>query len=146
MFRKLFNKESSQSVPKHSIDQAISEWGKNKHDTIDYSVLLKNDQSIDYTFLKPYLKTLPSNNIYMSRHTFKLYEESEKHRMYLLDTAQDALFLYLNKMDTTKIPTLKGSKKLNQHSLILAKVIEEPFPVDLYIQDAVFITDEEQVI
>ncbi|MEI5908447.1 DUF3939 domain-containing protein [Bacillus spongiae] len=129
-----------------SIDQAISEWGKNKHESVDYTVLLHSDQSINYSFLKPYLKIIPNNKVYMSKHTFKLYEENEKERMLLLDAAQDAVFLYLIKMDTSTIPVYHGTKRLNQQTLVNAKVIPEPFPVELFVEDTVFITDSEQAV
>ncbi|WP_164985017.1 DUF3939 domain-containing protein [Ammoniphilus sp. CFH 90114] len=57
------------------VRKAAAAFLKEKPEGIPFSVLIKDDHEIDYTFLTPYLKAIPRQTYYMSRETYEIFED-----------------------------------------------------------------------
>lgn len=103
-------------------------------------VLVKDDHSIDFDLLKPYIKGIPDKPFYMSKETYEVFEEDRKDFPVYIDTIQQAVDRYVEMYN--KVPTIpddpyhKVSYIMLQNSLLIT---ERP-PIDF------FITDDEYLI
>lgn len=112
-----------------SYEESLSELGLNR------TILIQPDHSIDFKLLVSQLGGLPSRNFYMSRETFEIFEEEEKHIPYYLDLVQKAVDEYV--IAKNKLPVVEDSysRKVNYDLLINDYYLKEKPPFPIYISD-----------
>lgn len=112
-----------------SYEESLSELGLNR------TILIQPDHSIDFKLLVSQLGGLPSRNFYMSRETFEIFEEEEKHFPYYLDLVQKAVDEYV--IAKNRLPVVEGSysRKVNYDLLINDYYLKEKPPFPIYISD-----------
>lgn len=123
-----------------AIKKAVREFADNAPKGVTTRILVKDDHSIDYNLLKPYLNGIPDKPFYMSKETYEIFEEKEKDIPYYLDLVQNAVDRYVQMYN--KLPITEGDpyQKVNYHLLETNSLIHERPIIDLYI------TDDEDLI
>ncbi len=116
-----------------AIKKAVREFADQAPKGVTTRTLVKDDHSIDFNLLKPYLKGIPDRNFYMSKETYEIFEEKDKTIPYYLDIIQFAVDQYVNMYK--KIPITQGDPYRKVSYLLLEKsnLIHERPAIDLYI-------------
>src|SRR5690606_21322940 len=65
------------SVSIHELRQAVENFAKQLKDGIHLSIIIKDDLTIDYELLGPYLKAIPEETYYMSKETYEIFPEEK---------------------------------------------------------------------
>ncbi|MBT2691916.1 DUF3939 domain-containing protein [Bacillus sp. ISL-55] len=97
------------------------------------TILVKEDHSIDVEQIAPILKGIPSRNFYMSKETYDIFEEDEKHLAQTIDKVQKAVDLYV--MEHKEYPMLPydPTKRVNYYQLLKAHCLDTQPEIELYI-------------
>ncbi|WP_058308200.1 DUF3939 domain-containing protein [Gracilibacillus massiliensis] len=122
------------------IQSAIHQYSQDLPPNIPLKILVKDDLSLDYTLLAPILKANPEKTYYMSKETYDLFEEKDKHIAYALDTVQRAVDNYIAQKKELPIIDYDPYRKVSFHKLEQLKLIDKRPEMDFYI------TDEEQLV
>lgn len=134
----LYNEPSH--VDLETVKKAVREFADKAPKGITTRVLVKDDQSIDFDLLKPYLKGIPDKRFYMSKETYEIFEEEDKKIPFYLDMIQNAVDRYIEMYH--KVPITPGDPYLKVNYLLLKKnnLIHEIPEIEL------FITEDENLI
>ncbi|WP_458414396.1 DUF3939 domain-containing protein [Schinkia sp. CFF1] len=118
-----------------SIKKAVRDFALNAPKGVTTKVLVKEDHSIDFDLLKPYLNGIPDKSFYMSKETYEIFEEKDKEIPYFLDLIQNAVDRYVQMYN--KVPITQGDPYKKVSYLLLEKnnLIHERPTIDLYITD-----------
>jgi hypothetical protein len=102
---------------------------------INRTILIKDDYSIDFEQLAPYLGGIPDRPFYMSKETFIIYEELEKDIPPLLDKVQKAVNLFYKVNKTYPIRPYDPLYRVNYHQLLQGHYLDGMPPIDFYFTD-----------
>ncbi|HHY74482.1 MAG TPA: DUF3939 domain-containing protein [Bacillus bacterium] len=118
-----------------TIKKAVREFASRAPKGVTARILVKDDHTIDFDLLKPYLKGIPDQPFYMSKETYEIFEEEEKEIPYYLDLIQFAVDRYVQMYN--KLPITPGDPYLKVNYLLLQKnnLIHERPTIDLYITE-----------
>ncbi|WP_053220406.1 DUF3939 domain-containing protein [Virgibacillus senegalensis] len=122
------------------VKDAIRRYSAELASEIPLQVIIKEDRTIDYQLLAPYLEAEPEQTYYMSRETYEIFEEKDKQLAEDLDKVQQAVDHYRDQ--TGNLPIIEGDpyRKVSYLKLeklgLLSRRPERPF----------FITDDEDMI
>ncbi|RHW34160.1 DUF3939 domain-containing protein [Neobacillus notoginsengisoli] len=99
------------------------------------TILVNDDNSIDFTQLAHILNGIPSRKFYMSKETYDLFEEAENHIPVQMDMVQNAVDQYVK--DNQKYPMLPfdPSKRVNYYQLLQDHYLKEHPDIQFYITD-----------
>lgn len=97
------------------------------------TILLKDDNSIDFEQLAPYLNGIPSQNYYMSRETYDIFSENEKDIAAALDKVQKAVDLYVKEHKQYPVIQFDPLNRVNYFQLLQARCLDEQPEMDLYL-------------
>ncbi|MGP4041941.1 DUF3939 domain-containing protein [Gracilibacillus sp. D59] len=122
------------------VRSAIQEYSKELPPNIPLKILIKDDLSIDYSLLAPILKAIPTKKYYMSKETYDLFEEEDKHIAQALDQVQQAVDQYIEQKKELPIIDYDPYRKVNFFKLEQLNLIKERPEMDFYI------TDQEQLV
>lgn len=116
-----------------TVKKAVREFADQAPKGVTTRTLVKDDHSIDFDLLKPYLQGIPDRNFYMSKETYEIFEEKDRTIPYYLDIIQFAVDQYVNMYK--KIPITQGDPYRKVSYLLLEKsnLIHERPTIDLYI-------------
>ncbi|KAA9006635.1 DUF3939 domain-containing protein [Paenibacillus spiritus] len=122
------------------VKQAVRQFEKDMPASINRTVLLREDKSLDLNRLTRYLGGTTEQKFYMSRETFEIFSEDDRLIPYYLDMVQSAVDCYLS--DTGKLPLMEDVRLPQVHYRLLAsgRYLKEMPPFPLYI------TDEEMML
>jgi F0F1-type ATP synthase assembly protein I len=97
------------------------------------TILVNEDNSIDFDQLASTMKGIPSRKFYMSKETYDIYEEADKEIPKIIDKVQKAVDSY--KKENKEYPMLKYDplNRVNYYQLIQSRCLDEQPPIDLYI-------------
>ncbi|MGJ7919166.1 DUF3939 domain-containing protein [Neobacillus sp. LXY-4] len=132
--------ESSLNVP--IIDVSLDEVRRatqyffNQHPKeTSKTILIKDDFSIDFSQLVHYLGGIPSKKYYMSKETYDVFEESDRHIPEMMDKVQKAVDLYVK--DHQHNPTLSYDPlhRVNCFELIQEHYLDSNPEMDFYLTD-----------
>ena len=113
---------------------------KQLKDGIHLSIIIKDDLTIDYELLGPYLKAIPKETYYMSKETYEIFPEEKKKLAEEIDMVQRAVDKYMS--ITKELPVIDGDP---YHKVSYFKL--EKLNLIAYRPDTTFyITDEEFLI
>lgn len=139
MFKWRKNKENKENYNVTSnfdietVKKAVREFADQAPKGVTTRTLVKDDHSIDFDLLKPYLKGIPEQNFYMSKETYEIFEEKDKIIPFYLDMIQFAVDQYVNMYQ--KLPITQGDPYRKVSYLLLEKsnLIHERPDIDFYI-------------
>ncbi|PWU67769.1 MULTISPECIES: DUF3939 domain-containing protein [Gracilibacillus] len=146
MWRKILLKKKPED--KHPVKEisyaqmkkAIQEYSLELPKNIPLQVLIKDDLSVDHTLLLPYLKAIPKKTFYMSKETYDLFEEEERHIAVALDQVQRAVDQYIAQKKSLPIIDHDPYRKVSFFKLEQLNLIQERPEIDF------FITDQEYLV
>lgn len=122
----------------HDIRKAVHAYADNKPKEVPLSVLIKEDLTLDYELLAPYLKAIPTHTFYMSRETYELFEEQDKGLAIDLDLVQRAVDQYMKQ--TQELPIIDNDpyKRINYFKLERLHLLERRPNRDFYLTNEEF--------
>lgn len=97
------------------------------------TIIVKEDNSIDFELLAPYLHGIPSENFYMSRETYDIFSENEKEIATVLDKVQKAVDLYVKEHKQYPVIQFDPLNRVNYFQLIQARCLDNQPEMDLYL-------------
>lgn len=132
------NTEKNYPIINVSLDEirkAIREFSDNLPKGVYRTILVQEENSVDFKQLAPFLGGIPSKKFYMSKETYDLFEESEKHIPVEMDLVQKAVDLFVK--EHKEYPMLKFDPlhKVNYFQLRQEKYLKEEPKVQFYITD-----------
>ncbi len=116
----------------HEIRQAVGTFSEKKRDGISLKVLVKDNNELDASLLVSHLGGIPSKPFYMSKETFELFEEEQRHIPYWIDTVQRAVDVYIH--SEKEVPIIEGDpfQKISFYKLEKKALLTERPPLDFY--------------
>jgi hypothetical protein len=117
------------------VRKAVREFSNNLPKGVYRTILVQEDNCIDFDQLAPFLGGIPSKKFYMSKETYDLFEESEKQIPIEMDIVQKAVDLYVK--DHKDFPMLKFDPhhKVNYFQLKQEHYLKEEPQIQFYITD-----------
>jgi hypothetical protein len=124
---------STIEVSMDDVRKAVRKFSARLPQGVFQSILVKDDNSIDFKQLSHIIGGIPSKNFYMSKETYELFEEHEKLIAREMDIVQKAVDLYV--MENKEYPILNYDpfRKVNYFKLISGHYLKTPPKVDFYI-------------
>jgi hypothetical protein len=99
------------------------------------TILVKDDNEIDFNQLAHILGGFPSEKFYMSKETYDLFTESEKLIAYEMDVIQKAVDQYVNEYSTFPVLPFDPLKKINYFELIQKNFLKTEPQTQFYLTD-----------
>ncbi|WP_053083687.1 DUF3939 domain-containing protein [Rubeoparvulum massiliense] len=133
--------EPSQEVPQidctlSEVRKAIHQYYRDLPKGTNLSIIICDDNSIDYSLLIPYLHGIPRQTYFMSKATYELFEDGEIPR--ILDLVQKAVDRYI--FERNELPIIDGDPYHKVSYLKLRDYLDERPSIDTYL------TDQENMI
>jgi hypothetical protein len=99
------------------------------------TILVREDNSINFEQLAPIMKGIPSRKFYMSKETYDIFNEDEKEIAITIDTVQKAVDLYVK--ENKQYPKLQYDplNRVNYYQLMQAHCLNFTPEIELYITD-----------
>ncbi|GAM14639.1 DUF3939 domain-containing protein [Mesobacillus selenatarsenatis] len=97
------------------------------------TILVKEDNSIDVEQLAPILKGIPSQNFYMSKETYDIFDEDEKYLALTIDKVQKAVDLYVRENKEYPMLPYDPLNRVNYYQLSKAHCLDTLPEIELYI-------------
>jgi len=111
------------------VRRAAASFAKEKPEGVHFSVLINEDNEIDYKFLLPYLKAIPLKTYYISRETYEIFEDKAFAQM--IDRIQRAVDKYIDLEG--KFPIVDGNPEMKIHYMKLQPYLKETPSFDTYL-------------
>ncbi|WP_462409929.1 AtpZ/AtpI family protein [Neobacillus sp. Marseille-QA0830] len=117
------------------IRQAVRDFSNHLPKGVYRTILVQDDNSIDFNQLAPFLKGIPSKKYYMSKETYDLFEEEEKQIAAEMDLVQRAVDQYVK--EHREYPMLKfdPQHRVNYFQLLQDKYLKNQPQTPFYITD-----------
>ncbi|NWQ42355.1 AtpZ/AtpI family protein [Bacillus sp. EB106-08-02-XG196] len=119
----------------NDVHEAITCFAKDLPNGINRTILIKEDYSIDFEQLAPYIGGIPDKPYYMSKETYELFEEKEKTLAPLIDKVQKAVHLYYKVNNRFPIKPYDSLHRVNYYQLLQGHYLDEKPDIDLYFTD-----------
>ncbi|MDO6656154.1 DUF3939 domain-containing protein [Anaerobacillus sp. 1_MG-2023] len=119
----------------HEIRQAVGAFAEKKRDGISLKVLVKENNELDSSLLAPHLGGIPSKSFYMSKETFELFEEENRHIPFWIDAVQRAVDAYIRSEKAPPIIEGDPYKKISFFKLEKKALLTERPPLDFYFTE-----------
>lgn len=122
-------------VSLEQIRNAVMRYEDEMPGSINRLTLVQSDGSLDTNRLTRYLGGESKAKFYLSRETFEIFEEADRHIPYYLDLVQMAVDDYVN--ETGKLPLVPGSaaQEVDYRMLVQEHFLKELPPIPLYVTD-----------
>lgn len=122
-------------VTLEDVRKSIREFAASLPKGVYRTILVKDDNSIDFKQLAPLLGGFPSKKYYMSKETYDLFEECEKQIPFEMDLVQKAVDQYVK--DHKEYPMLKFDPhhRVNYYQLIQDHYLKSAPEIQFYITD-----------
>lgn len=117
------------------VRKAVREFSDNLPKGVYRTILVKEDNSIDFEQLASILNGVPSKKYYMSKETYDLFEENEKQIPVEMDIVQRAVDQYVK--DHKEYPMLKfdPQHRVNCYQLLQEHYLKTQPDIQFYITD-----------
>ncbi|WP_413302358.1 AtpZ/AtpI family protein [Bacillus sp. 1P10SD] len=121
-----------------SIDEvrkAVRTFSDNLPKGVYRTIIVQEDNSIDFNQLAPILGGIPSKKYYMSKETYDLFEENEKQIPIEMDMVQKAVDQYVK--DHKEFPMLKfdPQHRVNYYQLLQDHYLKKAPEIQFYLTD-----------
>lgn len=113
------------------VRHAIRQYHQNMPKGVSLSVLVNEDNTIEYKLLTPYLGGIPRQTFYMSKETYELFDSPEIPRV--LDRVQRAVDRYIK--EKKAFPIIEGDPYRKVSYLKLGEYLEARPDMDTYLTD-----------
>jgi F0F1-type ATP synthase assembly protein I len=122
-------------VTMDEVRKAIRTFSDNLPKGVYRTILVQDDNCIDFNQLAPHLGGIPSKKFYMSKETYDLFEENEKQIPLEMDIVQKAVDLFVK--EHKEFPMLKFDPlhKVNYFQLKQEHYLKEEPKIQFYITD-----------
>lgn len=97
------------------------------------TVLLGEDNEINFRLLQPFLHGLPDRKFYMSRETFEIFPEEERDIPKYLDMVQQAVDGFIAEEGTAPVVSGDPNRRINYTLLLQYYLLKERPPMDFYL-------------
>lgn len=125
------------------VKSAVSQFGKEKPKGVFLSVLIKEDNELDYSLLAPYLGGVPAKKYYMSRETYEIFEDQSFAQM--IDQIQKAVDRYVDEVGAFPVVDHDPQMKVSYYKL--SRYLKEQPAFETYLTgDENLITWKKPVI
>lgn len=128
------------SISYEEMRDAIREYGKTLPNNVPLGVIIQDNLEVDYQLLAPFLQAIPKEKYYMSKETYEIFTEEEKHIALAIDTIQRAVDHYVDMKKELPVIDDDPYRKVSYHKLEQLQLLKERPMMDF------FITDEEYLI
>lgn len=144
MFKKLLKKRNTEPeeesypiipVTLEQVRKAIFSFSKELPRGVHVRILIKEDHSIDFEQLAPYLRGIPNRPFYMSRETYEVFEENEKHIPAYMDEVQEAVDGFIKNDNELPIIPHDPYNKISYYLLEKKGYLHSRPPIDFYLTD-----------
>jgi hypothetical protein len=99
------------------------------------TILVKEDNEIDFNQLAHILGGLPSEKFYMSKETYDLFTENEKLIAYEMDVVQKAVDQYVKEDKTFPVLPYDPLKRINYFELMQKDLLKTEPQTQFYLTD-----------
>jgi hypothetical protein len=99
------------------------------------TILVKDDNEIDFNQLAHILGGLPSEKFYMSKETYDLFTENEKLIAFEMDMVQKAVDQYVKEYQTFPVLPLDPLKRINYFELMQKHLLKNKPEKQFYLTD-----------
>lgn len=151
-FKKTYNKigqneNESQKVQNETADypiiditldqvrKAVRKFSDNLPKGVYRTIIVQDDNSIDFKQLANILGGIPSKKFYMSKETYDLFEENERKIAVEMDMVQKAVDLYVKERKEYPMLQFDPNRRVNYYQLIQGKFLKAEPETQFYITD-----------
>ena len=117
------------------VRKAIREFSDNLPKGVYRTILVQEDNSIDFKQLASFLNGIPSKKYYMSKETYDLFEESEKQIPVEMDRVQIAVDQYVKEHKEYPMLNFDPQHRVNYYQLLQEHYLKSPPEIQFYITD-----------
>lgn len=117
------------------IREAVRMFAADLPNGIKRTILIKDDYSIDFVQLAPYLGGIPSKPYYMSKETYTIFEEQDKNIPPIIDRVQKAVYLFYRVNKKYPIRPFDPLYRVNYHQLMQGHYLDKMPLIELYFTD-----------
>ncbi|SDN11603.1 AtpZ/AtpI family protein [Bacillus sp. OK048] len=121
-----------------TIDQvrrAVRQFSDNLPKGVYRTIIVQDDNSIDFKQLANILGGIPSKKFYMSKETYDLFEESEKNIPVEMDMVQKAVDLFVKERKAYPMLGFDPNRRVNYYQLMQDNFLKSEPEVQFYITD-----------
>ncbi|MDQ0973128.1 PDZ domain-containing secreted protein [Neobacillus niacini] len=132
------NLEEAQNYPiiDVTIDQvrkAVRQFSDNLPKGVYRTIIVQDDNSIDFIKLANILGGVPSKKFYMSKETYDLFEEKEMKIPVEMDMVQKAVDLYVKERKEYPMLQYDPQRRVNYYQLVQEKYLKSAPEIQFYI-------------
>ena len=117
------------------VQRAVRSFSEDLPGGVYRTILIQDDHSIDFKQLAHLLDGIPSKNFYMSRETYDIFDEEEKHIPGEMDIIQRAVDQYMKEHKQYPMLKFDPSLRVNYFQLIHAHLLQTEPQIQFYITD-----------
>jgi F0F1-type ATP synthase assembly protein I len=121
-----------------TIDQvrkAVRQFSDNLPKGVYRTIIVQDDNSIDFKQLANILGGIPSKTFYMSKETYDLFEENEKNIPTEMDMIQKAVDLYVKERKEYPMLQFDPQRRVNYYQLMQDKYLKSEPKIQFYITE-----------
>jgi F0F1-type ATP synthase assembly protein I len=121
-----------------TIDQvrkAVRQFSDSLPKGVYRTIIVQDDNSIDFKQLANILGGVPSKKYYMSKETYDLFEENERKIAVEMDMVQKAVDLYVKERKEYPMLPFDPNRRVNYYQLIQEKFLKSEPETQFYITD-----------
>ncbi|MGJ7923079.1 DUF3939 domain-containing protein [Neobacillus sp. LXY-4] len=120
-------------ITKEQVIKAVRKFSDHLPDGTFRTILVNEDYSIDFDQLLRYLPRKPQQKFYMSKETYEIFEEHERHIPPLMDKVQKAVDQYVKEHKEYPILPYDHFRRVNGYLLVQEHFLEEVPSIEFYI-------------
>lgn len=122
-------------VTLEEVRKAVREFSDNLPKGVYRTILVRDDNSIDFHQLAHILRGLPEKKFYMSKETYDLFEEHEKRIAVEMDLVQKAVDLYVKEQKEYPMLKYDPQRRVNYYQLLQEQYLKTAPEIQFYITD-----------
>jgi hypothetical protein len=119
----------------NDIREAVSKFSADLPKGINRTLLVKDDYSIDFDQLAPYLDGIPNRPFYMSKETYEIFEETDKEIPSIIDEVQKSVNLYFRVNNKYPVRPYDPLCRVNYYQLLQGQYLDKLPDIELYFTD-----------
>jgi hypothetical protein len=120
-------------ITKDDVIRAVRKFSDHLPTGTYRTILVNDDYSIDYEQLRRYLPSMPKQKFYMSKETYEVFEEHEKHIPPLMDKVQKAVDQYVSEHKQYPTMPYDNQRRVNAYLLVQERLLEKLPSIEFYI-------------
>ncbi|EKN70204.1 hypothetical protein BABA_05946 [Neobacillus bataviensis LMG 21833] len=117
------------------VRKAVRSFSDNLPKGVFRTILVQEDNSIDFKQLAPLLGGIPSKKFYMSKETYDLFEDGEKQIPIEMDIVQKAVDLYVKEQKEYPMLKFDPQRRVNYYQLLQEHYLKAAPETQFYITD-----------